>query len=69
MLAEDLVLAVGACTILAFARILWQMARQERLLREMMRVQQELLMMNGLYSQNGNRDQLPRCRRHKGVAD
>jgi hypothetical protein len=43
MLAEDLVLAVGACTILAFARILWQMARQERLLREMMRVQQELL--------------------------
>jgi len=27
------------------------------------------VMMNGLYSQNGNRDQLPRCRRHKGVAD
>ena len=29
------------------------------------------VMMNGLYCQNGNRDQLPRCRRHKleGVAD
>ena len=28
-----------------------------------------LMMMNGLYCENGNRDQLPKCTRYNGVAD